>query len=289
MTWFVLALLTAFFVASQDTWIKKYFSRTGLWEMTAFPLFYGFPLFLATLFFVPLPELDRTFYWSFLLSLPINSLGMIFYMKAIQVSPLSLTIPYLAFTPTFMIPVGYLFLDELPDSWGVVGILFTCAGSYVLNIEKDHWSILAPLKAIGQEAGSMLMLFVAFVYSFGAVIGKIAILHSSPLFFAMSFFGVFSLVILLPLFAFRRIRLQTLVSNYKKGTVAGILFFFHICCHSFAISMVQAAYMISIKRFSILFSVIYGRVVFQERNLAVRLAGSLLMVIGAILIVLAGR
>ena len=289
MTWFVLALLTAFFVASQDTWVKKYFSQTSVWDMIAFPLFYGLPLFLVVLFFVPFPKLDRTFYWSFLLSLPINGLGMIFYMKAIQISPLSLTIPYLAFTPTFMIPVGYLLLEELPDTWGVVGILVTCAGSYVLNMEKDHRSLLAPFKAIGREAGSLLMLFVAFVYSFGAVVGKIAILHSSPLFFGVSFFFVFSLVILLPLFAFRKIQLPALVREYKKGVVVGILYFFHIYCHSYAISMVKAAYMISIKRFSILFSLVYGRLVFQEKNIAVRLAGSLLMISGAMLIVLAGR
>jgi drug/metabolite transporter (DMT)-like permease len=70
--------------------------------------------------------------------------------------------------------------------------------------------------------------------------------------------------------------------------IAGALFFFQILCHSFAISMVKAAYMISIKRFSVLFSVIYGRFVFQEKNIGMRLAGSLLMVSGAMIIVLAG-
>jgi len=68
-----------------------------------------------------------------------------------------------------------------------------------------------------------------------------------------------------------------------------MLFFLQILCHSFAISMVKAAYMISIKRLSVLFSVILGRYVFHEKNIAMRFAGSLLMVGGTVLIVLAGK
>jgi drug/metabolite transporter (DMT)-like permease len=287
--WFVLSILTALLVASQDTWVKKYLSHGSVWEMTAYPLFFSFPLCFIALFFIPVPDLDTTFYWSFIASLPINFIGVFLYMKAIKVSPLSLTVPYLAFTPTFMIPVGYVFLHELPDIWGIMGILLTCIGSYVLNIEKDHWSVLAPIRAIIKETGSWIMMIVAFVYSFGAVVGKLSILHSSPLFFSISFYSVFNLIILLLLFVLRKIHISTFQKEYKKGMIAGMLFFFQILCHSFAISMVKAAYMISMKRLSALFSVIYGRYVFKEKNIAMRFAGSLLMVSGTILIVLAGK
>ncbi|RJP77728.1 MAG: EamA family transporter [Desulfobacteraceae bacterium] len=287
--WFVLSLLTALLVAGQDTWVKKYFSHGSVWEMTAFPLFFSFPLCIIALFFVPVPDLDASFYGSFIAGLPINFIGLLLYMKAIKVSPLSLTVPYLAFTPTFLIPVGFVFLNELPDIWGMTGILLTCAGSYVLNIDKARWSVMGPVRAMIRETGSWIMLIVAFIYSFGAVAGKISILHSSPLFFSMSFFLVFNLIMLGLLFAFRKIHLSTFRKEYKKGMIAGTLFFFQILCHSFAISMVKAAYMISIKRFSVLFGVICGKLVFQEKDITVRLAGSLMMVIGAMLIVLAGK
>ncbi len=287
--WFVLSILTAVLVASQDTWVKKHFSHGSVWEMTAYPLFFSFPPCFIAIFFVPVPDLDAAFYWSFIASLPINFIGVLLYMKAIKVSPLSLTVPYLAFTPTFMIPVGYVFLNELPDILGMTGILLTCAGSYVLNIEKDRWSVLAPIRAIKKETGSWIMIIVAFVYSFGAVVGKLSILHSSPLFFSISFFLVFNLTILLLLFVFRKIHIGIFQKEYKKGMVAGLLFFLQILCHSLAISMVKAAYMISIKRLSVLFSVIYGRYVFKEKNIAMRFAGALLMVSGTILIVLAGK
>lgn len=287
--WFVLSILTAVLVAVQDTWVKKYLSGGNVWEMTAYPLFFSFPFCIVAFFFIPVPELDAVFYWSFLAGLPINFIGGYLNMKAIKISPLSLTAPYLALTPTFMIPVGYFFLNELPDVWGILGIFLTCAGGYVLNIEKGRWSILSPIRAILKEPGSWLMIIVAFIYSFGAVVGKLSILHSSPLFFSFSFFSVFNPVTLFLLLVFRKIHIRTFQQEFKRGMVAGVLFFIQILCHSFAISMVKAAYMISIKRLSVLFSVIFGRYVFYEKNIAMRFAGSLLMVGGTVLIVLAGK
>jgi drug/metabolite transporter (DMT)-like permease len=54
---------------------------------------------------------------SFFFCLPSNGLAFLLYTKAIKVSALSVTVPYLAFTPAFAVVSGFLFLDELPGSW----------------------------------------------------------------------------------------------------------------------------------------------------------------------------
>jgi uncharacterized membrane protein len=48
-----------------------------------------------------------------------------------------------------------------------------------------------------------------------------------------------------------------------------------------------AAYVIAIKRLSLLLSVLYGWLFFQEKNLGTRLFGAGIMALGAILIALA--
>ncbi len=58
-----------------------------------------------------------------------------------------------------------------------------------------------------------------------------------------------------------------------------------VLTHFIAISLTQAAYMISIKRMSLVFSVIYGRVIFKELGLKERLFGSVVMLAGAALII----
>ena len=225
MYWVILSLLTALAVSSQDAWVKKFFSGFSPYEMSMYPLMYSCPLFVISMFWIPVPPLDATFFWCFFMSLPINGISLILYMKAIKISPLSLTLPYLAFTPAFMVLTGYLFLGEMPNIWGGLGILITCLGSYGLNLETRKKNLLAPLQAIFKETGSWLMLIVSFLFSFAAVLGKKAILHSSVLFFTFSFFLSLNLFLFLLLRVLGKIRLKTFKNLPAKGIVAGCLFF----------------------------------------------------------------
>lgn len=289
MTWFTFAFLTALSVAGHDAWMKKWFSRLTPWEMTACPLAYSLPLFVVSLCFIDAPPLDRTFYITFAVCLPLNALPLFLYMKAIRISPLSLTVPYLAFTPVFIVGTGWLFLNERPDGWGVAGIMAVCAGSYVLNMDPAQASAFAPLRAVFRETGSWMMLLVAMIYSVTSVLGKLAILHSSPLFFQMWFFAVLNPLMMVFFWLFGKIRLGTVLKHPAKGAVAGLLFFFHIFFHGFAIAATKAAYMISVKRLSIVLGVIFGGLVFHEANFRTRLVGAGLMFAGAAGIVLMAR
>ena len=108
MTWFTFAFLTALSVAVHDTCVKKWFSHLSAYEMFVFPLLYSLPLCAISLLFIRVPPLDQIFYITFLISLPLNAVPFFMYIKAIKISPLSLTVPYLAFTPVFMIGTGFL-------------------------------------------------------------------------------------------------------------------------------------------------------------------------------------
>ena len=289
MLWLLLALLTAFAVASHDAWVKRFFAHMSAYEMSAVPMAYALPMIVLALLWTPVPPLDTTFYWTFSLSLPLNGVSFLLYMLAIKISPLSLTLPYLAFTPTFIILTGFLFLGEMPNSWGISGILTTCVGCYVLNLEAGGQGIWGPLKAIARETGSWVMLCVAVLFSLAAVIGKKAILHSSPQFFSLAFFALHNLLLLFLLFGCKKIRPSILWQRPLPGAVAGVLFFAHILLHGYAIELTKAAYMIAVKRLSILVGMVYGTFWFGEKNFVRRISGAALMLSGAVMIMLKGR
>ena len=289
MTWFSFAFLTALAVATHDAWMKKWFSHLSPWEMTAYPLAFSLPLFTASFLFIDTPPLDRVFYITFAVCLPLNAIPLFMYMKAIRISPLSLTVPYLAFTPVFIVGTGWLFLNEIPDGWGLAGIAAVCVGSYVLNIDPAQPSFLAPFCAVFRETGSWMMLIVALIYSVTSVLGKLAILHSSAMFFQMSFYLVLNTLMIVSFLILRKIQPAVFAKHPAKGAVVGLLFFFHILFHGFGISMAKAAYMISVKRLSIVLGVIFGGMVFHEPNFRMRLLGAVLMFSGAAGIVLMAR
>jgi drug/metabolite transporter (DMT)-like permease len=191
--WVVLSLFSAFSLATSDALAKKVLVRKNEYLVAWFRLFFTLPFLIIILFFIPVPELDRKFYIAFSVALPIELITVILYIKALKVSPLSLTLPFLALTPVFLIIVSYLILGEKVSFLGGVGIFLVAVGSYLLNINEVKKGIFEPIKAITKEKGSVLMVTVALLYSITSSLGKMAIEHSSPLFFGTTYFIVLTI------------------------------------------------------------------------------------------------
>ena len=113
-------------------------------------------------------------------------------------------------------------------------------------------------------------------------------LHSSPLFFSFSFFIIFNITILLTLFITGTISGSTLTKNRRRGSLLGLLLTIHVACHGLAIAISNSAYMIAVKRSSILFTVILAIIIFREENPKWRGIGTALMFGGVMLISLKG-
>lgn len=284
MEWLFLALTAAFSLATADALTKKYFSRLSTYEMGLTRLVYTIPWLVLALLFVPWPDLDRTFFLSFAAAIPLEAVAFMSYMKAIKSSPLSLTLPFLAFTPVFIILTGWLILGETVTLVGVLGILCIVIGAYFLYLSHMKTGLWEPFKAIFREPGSRLMLLVSFIYSITSTLGKLAILHSSPYFFGISYYIVFTLFMLSFLPAVRGARAVTLLKNPVRGLIVGAVMSIMVFSHMLSISMVQAVYMVSVKRMSIIFGVLYGAWLFKETRITERLAGAVIMIIGIFLI-----
>lgn len=287
MTWFFLSLTAAISIAARDVSIKTYEDLEPP-EIAILELFWAVPFFLLGCLLVEIPPLDQTFWWTFLLSIPINILAYVLYLYAIKISPISLSVPFLAFTPVFMVLTGFFILSETINIWGGLGIGLIVLGGYILHFNKKQKSFSTPFTAFLHEKGSWFMLIVAILFAFAAVIGKKAILHSSPLFFAYSFFLVFNLTLLAGLLLVRNYDWRKIVRNTPKGLWLGSLFMIHISFHGLAIAISTAVYMVAVKRSSILFSVLLSWLILKEGDIRYRGLGTLLMFIGMIFITLLG-
>ena len=143
MDWFFLSLLSAFCMATADALTKRYYQSLPPYGMGLMRLVFSVPWLAAALFFIPMVKPDRVFYICLAVGLPLEALAFFCYMKAIRLAPLSLCLPFLAFTPAFLIVTGWIVLGETVGQKGVIGILLIVIGSYVLNLSKMKLGLLA--------------------------------------------------------------------------------------------------------------------------------------------------
>lgn len=287
MLWFYLSLTCAVSVAAVDALSKKALAGSDPYVVAWVRLGYCIPFLGISFFWIPVPHLDPVFFKVILVLLPLEITALLLYTHALRQSPLSLTIPFLALTPVFLIVTSSLILGERPDASGLAGILMIAAGAYLLNLHTRREGWLEPFRAILREKGSRKMIAVAFLYSITANLGKVAILHSSPEFFGVVYFPLLALLSL-PLLGTVSGRDAYRTLLHRKGifTLIGLVQTVMIFTHVTAISLVEVPYMISIKRTSLLFAILLGWLFFGEKNIRERMLGAACMAAGVAMILL---
>ncbi|MCX7792926.1 MAG: DMT family transporter [Thermodesulfovibrionales bacterium] len=289
--WVILALGAAFSLATSDALTKRAVQDQDEYLVAWTRLLFTLPLLGFIWFFIEIPEIDRTFIYAFCLSLPLEIITVFLYIKALKSSPLGLTLPFLSLTPLFLIISARIIAGEKVSNLAASGIILIVAGGYVLNISAARLGFLEPFRAIGKEKGSLLMIAVAFIYSITSSLGKLAVEHSSALFFGITYFTM--LVILtapVSLWLGRKsIKRFFLEGNYKRLFLPGLFYGLMIIFHMMSLDLTKVSYMISVKRLSLLIGVIYGHIFFNERNFRERLTGTVLMLAGFVILVNSGE
>lgn len=287
--WLWLALLSAFSLASADAatkaWLRDWSARElllvrfTLVGLLMSPLLAGLP---------PLASLPSALWGLLLILVPLELAAMWLYMAAIRDHPLSLTLPYLALTPVLAMLGAWLLLGERIAPLGGLGIFLVVAGAWLLNLDQTRWrdwrGWVAPLAAMHRQRGARLMLGVAALYALTSTLGKQATQLLPAEVFAAFYFAVLGLVAALLVLAPRPRLAGSLVHRLVRRPwpallVAGLLGVM-VYTHFTAIQQVEVAYMMAVKRTSLVFGVLYGILLFREPGLATRLPAGLVMLLG---------
>ncbi len=287
MGWLPVALLCAFSLASADAATKRWLRDASAREITL--LRYGLTgLLLAPLaFHQPLPELPAPFWRWIALLVPLELAAALLYMRAIRDYPLAETLPYLAFTPAFVTLTGWLVLGERVDAPGLGGIALVVAGSWALNVDtrRPGWREFArPFRAILTNHGSRLMLLTAAIYSLTSVGGKAAMQWLPAETFGSLYFVLVGGAALVLFGATRPAAFGVVRRHPGASLLVAVLSAVMVFTHFIALEQVEAAYMITVKRTSLLFGILYGALLFGEPRLRRSLMAGTLMVSGVFLI-----
>ncbi|MBY0577838.1 MAG: DMT family transporter [Burkholderiales bacterium] len=281
MDWLLYALLSAFSLASADAFTKWRLSDYSMDDLMFLRFAVPGILLAPILFFHPLPHVPPVFWGWVFCAVPLEIAAMLFYMRAIRASPLYLTMPYLAFTPAFSALAGYVLLGEKIASTGLAGIALITLGAFLLNIRHMGKGIFEPFRAILDEPGSRWMLLVSVIYGLTSVMGKGALKYCPPLAFGALYYLVLGIVSIL---FFSRPSVRTLSGRPIWALAVGAMVSVMVVSHFMALDLSQVAYMIAVKRTSLLFGIAYGAILFRERGFRMHFLAGLIMISGVALV-----
>lgn len=286
MNWLYLSLASGISVATKNVITRKLVFLTDR-QVILYSKYLFVSLFsLVLIFFTGVPEVKPAFYYSIAITSILDVIAAWCFLNAIASAQLAKTFPLVAFTPIFAIGTSFFVLGETPSVLGFAGILLIVCGAYLLRAEGVKVGLLEPVKLLAREKGSRYMLMAAFLFSILAVFFKKAILNSSP-FFA---FGVTQLLstLFLTLFFLKKktlgVLLRKTADNFRLLFIASIVGFFAGLTLFAAFQLGLATYVVSVKRISILFTIILGYFFFKEDHLVRSLIIGSIMVLGIFLI-----
>ena len=247
---------------------------------------------------------------AFLVYLMLNALlegtAILLNYRALQVSPLSFCVPFLALTPVFLLPIGKFFLHEQIVAGMVIGVALVVVGSLVINRQLFATGWMEPAKAMVREKGSRYMMLVAFLLATTAALDKWFVTSGGDPAFGERLSRSFTLSIgksvMLALF-FAGLAWWRLRGNKNSGAAAVqknvwtqawrdvpqwivLASFFEaivLVLQLLAVQFTVAAIVISIKRSGILLACAVGWFMFQERGITDRVIGSCVMISGVVI------
>lgn len=275
MLWILLGLIAAFFESTKNV-LRKKISKTYPpivigWYSTVIALV----ILILPNFFIQIPKTSNLFWVSLIIAGTINAFTLILIIKALKETELSLVSPLFSFSPAFVLISAIFFLGEIPALLGIIGVGLIIIGSLIINIKKHN----NPLKNLLKDKGQKKMLLATILWAISSNYYKLGMQETNPYFFVMSLY-IFVAIVLLP-FAYKK-----LTKPNKEIILLGVLTSFVSLAQWLVVNLTLLAYALSLKRLSVVFSLIFAKKIFKEKNMKWKIIGTVVMLIGVGLIIL---
>ena len=287
--WIALSIISALCESTKDAFGK--ISSVKNDEYTSAVWLHLFTLLIMTpvVLFSKFPTITNDFWVGSIAFVYLTPLWSILYMKALKLSPLSTSLPMMAFNPIFTGLLAFIFKGELPTVLGWMGIILISSGLYFINLKKSLSSknLLHPFEVMFSDKGAQAMLGVAFIWSLGAFFSKMRVDGSSAVLSTFSG-GVIGVVTtyLIAKYKGKTVFRGNFLSNFKSQFMVGFFYFLATIISSFALVQGSAPYVFSLKRSSVIFSSFIGKLFFKETLGVVKILGLILILLGMFFIVI---
>jgi len=285
--WLLLALAAALFQVLRNTTMKRLGHALdeyiNVWGRFTFLLPFAFIACLVSGW----PEIKPGFYlWCLAFGI-CQTLSTLALSKALKLSQISLVTALWKVSLLILLAMGVL-IGEWPTLRGVVGVLLSASGVYLLNVRSARVSLLAPLHMLFTDHGQRYTLLAALLYAPSVITIKKAILASNT---AVGTFGTYlaASLVVTPLALTTSAHHFRAVPRYWKEFVAlGVFAALTTLSQGKAYTLTLSSYVEAVKQIEILFAMAIGTLAFGEGQKVKESAlGAVVMLVGMVLLALA--
>lgn len=238
---------------------------------------------IPLIFFVNHPPLLHGFWiWTILGGIS-GALCNYFMVEALKYGELSVLGPINSYKAVIGLIFGIFLLGEIPNIFGILGILLIIAGSYFI-FDTFNFFKIAKQKDIRYRFYALFFSALEAIF-----IKKVILLSSVGISFITSCIlgAIFSFIIL-------RVNKVSVIPHPKaKSSLLYILtaLCFGLMTYTTAavFKLINVGYALSLFQLSILVNLFFGWKLFKEKHILKKLAGSIIIIIGAITIILSSH
>lgn len=215
----------------------------------------------------------------------VNIIAFYFYNDSIKIGEISTVIPLTRLTPVFTGIFGFFLLGETFGWLNGLGIFIVTAGAYLVLLEEMN--IIKPLERIIHDKAEKLAVASSVVYGLAAIVDRFGTQQIDPLLYTWLIYATMTVGLL----TFLKIKHDKFshIKNAFEGqehyylisaifSVTGSISIFY------AFSKAAAFKVVPLLQFQVLIGVLGGIILFNERDLTRKLAGSIILVGGVVLV-----
>lgn len=276
--WALLAVIAAFFNSSKNVLMKKVSGPLDPYSVGLGSLIVTLPVLWAAVALSGDFTIEPGFWLQMVLMLPFELAVTILWFKAVKDSELSSAFPFISFMPFFVAIGSFFLLDESFGNLLFAGLALLSVGGYILNkvnMKLDSFVF----------RGALYMFAASALWGYIIPMGKIAVEYSTAQLFPAIYFTLATILFTPVYFYKREYKFTTLFNHWHIflgiGLLNGLYFIFNWAAYGAGnVSGVAA-----LSQLAVLFTVLIGGAYFKERKLLIKIVASLLMLIGAVLII----
>ena len=218
-----------------------------------------------------------------------QTLSTLALSKALKLSEISLVTALWKVSLLVLVVLGYFTLKERPTLLGILGILISMSGVYLLNVNRAHIAWWAPLAVLFTDRGMRYTLLAALFFAPSVVTIKWAMQCSDQYMGTLGGYVAASLLVT-PIVLGTSRRHFVEVPRYWKAFVSfGLFASLTTVSQGTAYLMTLSSYVEAVKQVEILFAMAIGTVMFHEKQKVRDIApGAVVMLAGVVLLSLAG-